>query len=132
MASQKMSMAVVIGILHRTSEPLFADKADSSHSQTPSNTVFLHFRWLIRLSLATVRSLRSSWWILIDELFPRLMFPRREKTGGAEKQEAVGQVLSRLPRELQDIVQSDTNPLMTMQEAKDYRLELMKEHGAQL
>lgn len=55
--------------------------------------------------------------------------PPQREDWGAEKQEAVGQVLSRLPRELQDIVQSDTTPLMTMQEAKDYRLELMKERG---
>ena len=55
--------------------------------------------------------------------------PPQREDWSAERQEAVDQILSRLPRELQDIVQSDVDPLMTMQEAKDHRLELMKERG---
>lgn len=44
----------------------------------------------------------------------------------------VDQVLSRrLPPELQDMVRKDVpRPFMTMQEAKEYRLELMEERGA--
>ncbi|KAJ5318946.1 Protein of unknown function DUF4246 [Penicillium brevicompactum] len=55
--------------------------------------------------------------------------PPQREDWSAERQEAVDQILSRLPRELQDIVQSDMDPLMTMQEAKDHRHELMKERG---
>lgn len=44
----------------------------------------------------------------------------------------VDRVLSRrLPPELQDIVRRDVpRPFMTLQEAKEYRLELMEERGA--
>ncbi|OQD70907.1 hypothetical protein PENPOL_c001G07677 [Penicillium polonicum] len=53
--------------------------------------------------------------------------PQREDWGG-ERQQAVNQVLSRLPLELQYIVQSYMDPLMTMDEAKAHRLDLMKDH----
>lgn len=55
--------------------------------------------------------------------------PPQREDWGLERQEAVDQILSRLPRELQDIVQSDLTPLMTMKEAKEHRLKLMKERG---
>ena len=55
--------------------------------------------------------------------------PPQREDWGYERQNAVSQALSRLPRELRDIVQSDLEPLMTMKEAKEYRLELMKERG---
>lgn len=55
--------------------------------------------------------------------------PPQREDGGLERQEAVDQILSRLPRELQDIVQSDLTPLMTMEEAKEHRFKLMKERG---
>lgn len=53
--------------------------------------------------------------------------PQREDWGG-ERQQAVNQVLSRLPLELQYIVQGYIDPLMTMDEAKAHRLDLMKDH----
>lgn len=48
------------------------------------------------------------------------------------KLDLVDQVLSRrLPPELQDMVRKDVpRPFITMQEAKEYRLELMEERGA--
>ncbi|CAG7921996.1 unnamed protein product [Penicillium olsonii] len=55
--------------------------------------------------------------------------PPQREDWGYEKEQAVGQVLSRLPRELQDVIQGDSSPLMTMEEAKEHRLELMKERG---
>lgn len=54
--------------------------------------------------------------------------PQREDWAD-ERDNAVDQVLSRLPRELQDFVQSDLDHSLTMKEAKEYRLELMKERG---
>jgi hypothetical protein len=54
--------------------------------------------------------------------------PQREDWGG-QRQQAVNHVLSRLPLELQYIVQSYIDPLMTINEAKAHRLELMKDHG---
>lgn len=54
--------------------------------------------------------------------------PQREDWGG-EREQAVNQVLSRLPLELQYIVQSYIEPLTTMNKAKVHRLELMKDHG---
>ncbi|KAJ5498470.1 hypothetical protein N7453_007521 [Penicillium expansum] len=53
--------------------------------------------------------------------------PQREDWGG-DRQRAVNQVLSRLPLELQYIVESYIDPLMTMDKAKAHRVELMKEH----
>ena len=55
------------------------------------------------------------------------MPPQREDWGG-ERQQAVNQALSRLPLELQYIVQSYIDPLITMDEAKAHRLELMRDH----
>jgi hypothetical protein len=55
--------------------------------------------------------------------------PPQREDWGYERQKAVGQALSQLPRELQDIVQNDLEPLMSLEEAKKYRLELMKERG---
>ncbi|KAJ5376113.1 Protein of unknown function DUF4246 [Penicillium cosmopolitanum] len=46
-----------------------------------------------------------------------------------EKQGLVDQVLSRLPAELQSMVEKGLDPLMTMEEAKKLRLELMEERG---
>lgn len=54
--------------------------------------------------------------------------PQREDWGG-ERQQVVNQVLSKLPLELQNMVESDINHPITMDEAKAHRLELMKEHG---
>ncbi|KAJ5519230.1 hypothetical protein N7453_001652 [Penicillium expansum] len=48
---------------------------------------------------------------------------------GYERQDAVNQALASLPAELRDIVQDDLDPVMTMEKAKEYRLELMKERG---
>lgn len=49
------------------------------------------------------------------------------------KMDLIDRMLSqRLPPELQDIVRKDIpRPFMTMKEAKEYRLELMEERGAQ-
>ncbi|CAG8379067.1 unnamed protein product [Penicillium salamii] len=55
--------------------------------------------------------------------------PPQREDWGREKAQVVDQVLSQLPLELQNMVESDINPLMTMEEAKEYRLELMKERG---
>lgn len=54
--------------------------------------------------------------------------PQREDWAD-ERENAVDQVLSRLPMELQDFVKSDLEHALTMKEAKEYRLELMKERG---
>ncbi|KAJ5933015.1 hypothetical protein N7516_007504 [Penicillium verrucosum] len=55
--------------------------------------------------------------------------PPQQEDWGYERQNAVNQALASLPLELQDIVQNDLGPIMTMEKAKEYRLELMKERG---
>ncbi|CAG8107238.1 unnamed protein product [Penicillium salamii] len=55
--------------------------------------------------------------------------PPQREDWGCEKAQVVDQLLSQLPLELQNMVESDINPLMTMEEAKKHRLELMKERG---
>lgn len=55
--------------------------------------------------------------------------PPQREDWGYERQNAVNQALANLPAELQDIVQGDLEPLMTMEKAKEYRLELMEERG---
>jgi hypothetical protein len=55
--------------------------------------------------------------------------PPQREDWGYERQNAVDQALSKLPRELQDIVQNEMESLLSMEEAKGYRLELMKERG---
>ncbi|CAG7942647.1 unnamed protein product [Penicillium salamii] len=55
--------------------------------------------------------------------------PPQREDWGREKANVVDQVLSNLPMELQNMVESDLHPLMTMEEAKEHRLELMKERG---
>ncbi|KGO68163.1 Protein of unknown function DUF4246 [Penicillium italicum] len=55
--------------------------------------------------------------------------PPQQEDWGYERQNAVNLALASLPLELQDIVQDDLDPVMTMEKAKEYRLELMKERG---
>jgi hypothetical protein len=55
--------------------------------------------------------------------------PPQRDDWGDERQNAVDQALSQLPRELRDIVQSGMEPLISMEKAKEYRLELMEERG---
>ncbi|KGO49193.1 Protein of unknown function DUF4246 [Penicillium expansum] len=55
--------------------------------------------------------------------------PPQQEDWGYERQDAVNQALASLPAELRDIVQDDLDPVMTMEKAKEYRLELMKERG---
>ncbi|KAJ5394355.1 uncharacterized protein N7487_011996 [Penicillium crustosum] len=55
--------------------------------------------------------------------------PPQQEDWGHERQNAVNQALACLPVELQNIVQNDLEPMMTMEKAKEYRLELMKERG---
>ncbi|KAJ5699546.1 hypothetical protein N7536_002559 [Penicillium majusculum] len=55
--------------------------------------------------------------------------PPQQEDWGHERQNAVNQALASLPVELQNIVQNDLEPMMTLEKAKEYRLELMKERG---
>ncbi|EKV12216.1 hypothetical protein PDIG_45410 [Penicillium digitatum PHI26] len=55
--------------------------------------------------------------------------PPQQEDWGFERQNAVKQALARLPVELQNIVQDDLDPVLTLEKAKEYRLELMKERG---
>ncbi|CAI7576606.1 unnamed protein product [Penicillium glandicola] len=55
--------------------------------------------------------------------------PPQREDWGHEREQVMDQVLSKLPVELQNIVHGDIDPLMTMDEAKAHRLELMKERG---
>lgn len=55
--------------------------------------------------------------------------PPQSEEWAQEKQGLVDQVLSRLPAELQSMVEKGLDPLMTMEEAKKLRLELMEERG---
>ncbi|KAJ5375552.1 Protein of unknown function DUF4246 [Penicillium concentricum] len=55
--------------------------------------------------------------------------PPQREDWAHERQSAVNQALADLPLELQNIVQGDLEPLVTMEKAKEYRLELMEERG---
>lgn len=55
--------------------------------------------------------------------------PPQQEDWDHERQNAVNQALASLPVELQNIVQNDLEPMMTMEKAKKQRLELMKERG---
>ena len=55
--------------------------------------------------------------------------PPQQEDWDHERQNAVNQALASLPVELQNIVQNDLGPMMTLEKAKEYRLELMKERG---
>jgi hypothetical protein len=55
--------------------------------------------------------------------------PPQRADWGYERQCAIDQALSQLPKELQIMVEGDLESSMTMQEAKEHRLELMKERG---
>ncbi|KAJ5972861.1 uncharacterized protein N7479_002779 [Penicillium vulpinum] len=55
--------------------------------------------------------------------------PPQQEDWGYDRQNAVNQALGKLPVELQNIVHADLDPLMTMEKAKEYRLELMEERG---
>lgn len=55
--------------------------------------------------------------------------PPQREDWGIERKVLVDKALSRLPVELKDMVEEDLDPLMTMEEAKELRLKLMKERG---
>jgi hypothetical protein len=55
--------------------------------------------------------------------------PPQREDWGYEKQKAVNQALANLPVELQDIIQGNLGGFITMEKAKEYRLELMEERG---
>lgn len=55
--------------------------------------------------------------------------PPQREDWGQERQELVDQALSQLPAELRNMVEKDFGSMMTMEEAKKLRLELMEERG---